>query len=450
MASLAALTIRFGWDNAQQGHISYAIVGVLITIAWPMLLAVSGAYELRPSLFGVEELRRVLRGGVLLVATAGLAHIALRLNLSRGYFIVLIPLMIMLTAVSRSLLRARMGRARADHDNHHRAVVVGPVAEIDQLCRDLTLRRTRSPIVIVAFAADDLEVDDPVPESLAGLRRLPDRGAIQHLPDHGVALDLLVRAGRPGPDEMWALGQRAHDLGIAVAIAPQRQDAAASLAMSYVPLGSTPLLMVETPTLRPVAAITKSTLDRAIAVVLLIVLAPLFAVIASLIAVRDGRPVLFRQERVGRYGKLFRCVKFRTMCEDAEAQLPALAALNEVGGPLFKVRDDPRVTPTGRWLRRHSLDELPQLVNVLTGDMSIVGPRPPLPSEVATYDTRTSRRLLVKPGITGLWQTEGRSNLPWDDGVYLDLMYVDQWSPLLDLVIMARTAKTIIRPEGAY
>jgi lipopolysaccharide/colanic/teichoic acid biosynthesis glycosyltransferase len=138
------------------------------------------------------------------------------------------------------------------------------------------------------------------------------------------------------------------------------------------------------------------------------------------------------------------------MCSDAEAQLEGLRAQNEGDGPLFKLRDDPRVTRTGRWLRAHSIDELPQLWNVLKGEMSIVGPRPPLPNEVATYDERTARRLLVKPGLTGLWQVEGRSDLPWDDGVYLDLMYVDHWSPLLDFVIMVRTAKTVLRPRGAY
>jgi lipopolysaccharide/colanic/teichoic acid biosynthesis glycosyltransferase len=138
------------------------------------------------------------------------------------------------------------------------------------------------------------------------------------------------------------------------------------------------------------------------------------------------------------------------MARDAEARLGDLSERNEAAGPLFKMRDDPRVTRTGAFLRRYSLDELPQLVNVLTGTMSLVGPRPPLPSEVATYDERTARRLVVKPGLTGLWQIQGRSDLPWDEGVYLDVMYVDHWSPLLDLVILARTARAVLRPRGAY
>jgi len=454
VASLAALGMRFGWDTSRQGTISYLVVSLLITVTWPMLVALSGGYELRPSLFGVEELRRVLRGGVFLLAITGLVNGVFRLDLSRGYFVALLPLVVSVTGLSRTLLRSRMGRADAERGNRHRAVVVGPAAQIVELCLDLARsrsgRRCASPIEMVAYVADDLEASDPTPDALARLRRLPDRAAIQRLTENDVTVDLLVRAGQPGPQEMWALGQYAHDLGIAVAIAPHRRDAAASVSMSYVPLGSTPLLMVETPTLRLVAALTKGVMDRLLALLLLIVLAPVLALIAATVAIRDGRPVIFRQQRVGRYGNPFSCLKFRTMCPDAEDQLADLLARNEGDGPLFKVRDDPRVTKTGRWLRRHSLDELPQLLNVLAGTMSVVGPRPPLPLEVATYDIRAGRRLLVKPGITGLWQTEGRSDLPWDDGVYLDLMYVDQWSPLLDLVIMIRTAKTIIWPAGAY
>ena len=208
--------------------------------------------------------------------------------------------------------------------------------------------------------------------------------------------------------------------------------------------------MVETPTLQPSARAIKAVFDRAMAVLMVVALAPVFLGIALVILIREGRPILFRQERVGRYGQTFTCLKFRTMTVDAEDRLEELRELNEVDGPLFKIRDDPRVTGIGRMLRDHSLDELPQLFNVLAGSMSIVGPRPPLPQETSTYNEREARRLLVKPGLTGLWQVEGRSDLPWSDGVYLDLLYVDHWSPLLDLVIIARTVRAVVRPSGAY
>jgi exopolysaccharide biosynthesis polyprenyl glycosylphosphotransferase len=248
---------------------------------------------------------------------------------------------------------------------------------------------------------------------------------------------------------MWSLARRSHELGVGLAIAPSRSDAS-NVAFSYVPLGSTPMMLVETPALKPAHRVAKAVFDRTGAAVALVVLSPLLALIALAVLVRDGRPVFFRQARVGRNGATIPVRKFRTMDRDAEARLGDLSERNEAAGPLFKMRDDPRVTRTGAFLRRYSLDELPQLVNVLTGTMSLVGPRPPLPSEVATYDERTARRLVVKPGLTGLWQIQGRSDLPWDEGVYLDVMYVDHWSPLLDLVILARTTRAVLRPRGAY
>jgi lipopolysaccharide/colanic/teichoic acid biosynthesis glycosyltransferase len=160
--------------------------------------------------------------------------------------------------------------------------------------------------------------------------------------------------------------------------------------------------------------------------------------------------VLYRQERVGAYGRHYTMLKFRSMVDGADAKLSELLAQNEGAGLLFKMRSDPRVTPVGRWLRRFSLDELPQLFNVLGGSMSLVGPRPPLPQEVERYDTSTRRRLLVKPGLTGLWQISGRSDLSWEESVRLDLRYVENWSLALDLLILWKTASAVVRSHGAY
>lgn len=449
VAALTAMLVRFGWTEVRFESLSYHSVGLAVTVAWPAILGIAGAYELRSSLFGVEELRRLLRGSMLLLALAGTVHIVFRLNLSRAYFLILLPLAVLLTAAGRALVKAALSRSSTGL-NSHRVVAMGPARDIARFFADLQRTRTGNQVQVVAYVADDLEPHQDVPAVLRHLRRLPDRTSVNDLAGHDLNIDMLVRAGRPSPDEMWALGQRAHDLGVTVAIAPHRDDATHSVALSYVPLGSTPLLMVENPTLRPSSAIAKAGFDRVVAALMLVLLSPVFLIIAAVIAVRDGRPVFFRQTRVGRHGERFPCLKFRTMCHDAEERLAELRDANEADGPLFKVKVDPRVSPTGRFLRKHSLDELPQLVNVLRGEMSIVGPRPPLPSEVEAYDVRTNRRLNVKPGITGLWQTQGRSDLPWDDGIYLDLMYIDHWSPLLDLVIMARTLRAVIRHEGAY
>ena len=178
--------------------------------------------------------------------------------------------------------------------------------------------------------------------------------------------------------------------------------------------------------------------------------APVFAFTAFRVWKHDGGPILFRQTRVGRDGKAFRCWKFRTMVNNAEALLPALQAEQGYEGGLFKMEDDPRVTPPGKWMRRFSLDELPQLVNVLTGDMSLVGPRPPLKHEVAQYNDDMARRLRVRPGMTGLWQVSGRSDLSWSEAIRLDLYYVDNWSMLQDLTILARTFGAVFGKHGAY
>ena len=216
------------------------------------------------------------------------------------------------------------------------------------------------------------------------------------------------------------------------------------------PVDGLPMLHVEHPHLRGGARVVKDLVDRAAAAMLLALLSPLLATIALWIWRDSPGPVLFRQVRVGRDGREFVMYKFRSMYLDAEARLAELRHLNEHDGVLFKIQNDPRVTPVGRWLRRFSMDELPQLFNVLRGHMSLVGPRPPLPQEVAAYPDDLRRRLAVKPGMTGLWQVSGRSDLPWEEAVRLDLRYVENWSLTLDLVILLRTMTAVLRSSGAY
>jgi exopolysaccharide biosynthesis polyprenyl glycosylphosphotransferase len=212
------------------------------------------------------------------------------------------------------------------------------------------------------------------------------------------------------------------------------------------------MLHVEHPRLKGSARFVKDVFDRVGALTLLLLTSPVLAVLALLVKFgRGGRgPVVFRQERVGKDGRPFVLYKFRTMVVNAEARLTELRNLNDTDGELFKMREDPRVTPVGRWLRRYSLDELPQLLNVLKGDMSLVGPRPPLAREVAGYPADMKRRLVVKPGLTGLWQVSGRSDLSWDESIRLDLTYVENWSLAMDLAILGRTLSAVVRTSGAY
>ena len=210
------------------------------------------------------------------------------------------------------------------------------------------------------------------------------------------------------------------------------------------------LLRVSQPTFTGARWVLKGVLDRIAACFALLVLAPVMAAVALAIKLEDGGPVLFRQERVGKASGRFAMVKFRSMGVDADQRRAELEAMNEGAGPLFKLRSDPRITRVGAFIRRYSLDELPQLINVVIGDMSIVGPRPPLAAEVERYGMDARRRLLVKPGITGLWQINGRSDLTWEETVRLDLRYVENWSLMMDLVIVWKTLNAVLRGDGAY
>jgi exopolysaccharide biosynthesis polyprenyl glycosylphosphotransferase len=212
-----------------------------------------------------------------------------------------------------------------------------------------------------------------------------------------------------------------------------------------------PLLHVEEPEFAGARRLIKGAVDRVAAACALLLLSPVLLAIALAIRLTSRGPAFFLQTRIGKGGREFTVVKFRTMVVDAEARRAALLERNERSeGLLFKIRSDPRVTPVGRVLRKYSLDELPQFVNVLTGSMSLVGPRPPLPEEAALYGDDVKRRLLVKPGVTGLWQISGRSDLTWDESVRLDLRYVENWSLTLDLMILWKTAGAVFRGAGAY
>jgi exopolysaccharide biosynthesis polyprenyl glycosylphosphotransferase len=200
---------------------------------------------------------------------------------------------------------------------------------------------------------------------------------------------------------------------------------------------------------RRLYAVSKRMFDCVLASVLLVLSAPLWVVVAALIRLTSPGPIIFRQRRCGRWGEEFTCYKFRTMIDGAELTRQELDALNEVDGPVFKIRDDPRVTRVGRFLRRSSIDELPQLWNVLRGDMSIVGPRPPLPEEVARYRPRDYQRLAVTPGLTCLWQIKGRSQIKFDEWVRLDLEYIRRRSFWLDLAIVLRTIPAVLSGRGA-
>ena len=250
------------------------------------------------------------------------------------------------------------------------------------------------------------------------------------------------------PDQVRLLGWKLADAHISLIMAPATTDIAGPR-MHMQPLNGLPLVHVSTPRITGLSAFFKRAVDVVSSGLGLILLSPLFLVVALLVK-RDGGPVFFLQSRVGLNGELFKMVKFRSMRTDAEEVKKRLMEQNEGNGVLFKMKDDPRITPIGKFIRKYSIDELPQLWNVFIGDMSLVGPRPPLVEEVEQYEDIAYRRLLVKPGITGLWQVSGRSDLSWEESVRLDLYYVENWSLTGDFIILLRTVRAVFAKEGAY
>jgi exopolysaccharide biosynthesis polyprenyl glycosylphosphotransferase len=252
-----------------------------------------------------------------------------------------------------------------------------------------------------------------------------------------------------GTDGMRALAWQLEAVDVDLVVAPSVVDVAGPRLQIH-PVAGLPLLHVDRPQYRGAVKVGKLALDGFGATLALFFLSPIMLIVASLIKLDSPGPVLYKAERIGRNGEPFSMLKFRSMVVGAERRRRALVDRNQASGPLFKMRDDPRVTRVGRWIRRLSIDELPQLINVIRGEMSLVGPRPPLRLEVASYTGDVHRRMLVKPGITGLWQVSGRSDLSWEEAVRLDLYYVENWSMIQDVLIMCRTIGAVFKGTGAY
>ncbi len=451
LAGVVAQLVRFGSPsspvNLATTSVPYWLVAALMVPVWLTVMAVGGGYEPRILGVGSEEFRRVFNAAVRFLALVVLLFYLLNVDLARGFVAAFVPLATVLTLLgrygARRWLHARRYRGRA----MHRVLVVGTI----EAATDLTRHFQRVPYAGFQVVAAC------VPGGVAGLQvgdsELPVGGEPEEALDALAAseADVLAVAGDSAlpPGALKTLAWGLEGTGVDLIVAPSVTDVAGPR-ISIRPVAGIPLLHVEEPQLSGGARLFKECFDRTAAALGLLVLSPVLLLIGVLVRRTSPGPALFCQERVGRDGKIFTIHKFRTMVDTAEAELDNLVHLNEHDGVLFKVRKDPRCTAVGRWLRRFSLDELPQLWHVVTGHMSLVGPRPPLPSEVERYGTDVLRRLLVKPGLTGLWQVSGRADLPWEETVRLDLYYVDNWSPALDFLILWKTLNAVLRGRGAY
>ncbi|MFI0451346.1 sugar transferase [Actinomadura sp. 6N118] len=462
LAGLIAFVLRFsGTPSLMSGP--YIALTLALPVLWVLILLINRAYEPRFIGVGSEEFHRVLRAGFIITATVAIAAYATKTEVARGYVVVALPLATFINVFARYRLRKWLHRRRWNGECMRRVVAVGHRAALADLIRLLRQKRYHGMDIVgvclppVLFESDDAlraELDDDESfldvSSVEGVPVLGDFGQTAKVVEQ-IGADSVAVLACPEMDGI-ALRRLAWQIerdDVELVVAPALMDAAGPR-ISIRPVAGLPLLHVEHPELDGGRKFLKSMVDRVGSLAGLAFLSPLILAIAIAIKVTSSGPVLFRQVRVGRDGSEFTVLKFRTMVVDAEARKVELIEHNENDGVLFKMKQDPRITKVGRWLRRYSLDELPQLINVVRGDMSLVGPRPPLPEEVARYGDDVRRRLVVKPGMTGLWQVNGRSDLTWEESVRLDLRYVDNWSLALDLQIMWKTWSAVFRGSGAY
>jgi exopolysaccharide biosynthesis polyprenyl glycosylphosphotransferase len=426
--------------------VAVAISGVYLLV-WLFVLACHRLYDQIFLENTPGMMQRVVRAALVLAALATPACLFFGETALIGAMVVGVPLTAALT-IGWRYVSLRILRTYQREYVRQRTMVVGPASAVIGLLG--SLKRDRSHGLRVTGACIT-NLDDA---RMVTTFNVPVYGDMSDV--SGTARSVgcsAVVVALPTDIDGYSLRRMAWELsdaGIELLVAPALEDVVPGR-VEVMPAGGGPLLHVRKPTLSGPQRAVKNVLDRLGAFFLLCVLSPVMLTIALMIRFDSSGPALFKQRRVGVGGKEFTCFKFRSMYTDAEARLAQLEHLNERGeGLLFKMKRDPRVTKVGSFLRRASLDELPQLVNVLFGAMSLVGPRPPLPREVAAYDDDVRRRLLVKPGLTGLWQVSGRSDLTWSESVRLDLHYVDNWSPALDLRILFRTVTAVVKGTGAY
>ncbi|MFY1633517.1 sugar transferase [Solwaraspora sp. WMMB335] len=448
-AVAAGYLVRFGAEEAAGTDLPYVLVTPCLMVAWLVSLKLLRCYDDRVLGYGADEYRRVVSASLRLAGTVAIIGYVANVGISRGFLAVAFAVGTVGLVAGRFGARKALHRRRAVGSGWFRRVlVVGDTPHVLELVHTLRREPYAGYRVVGACIPDALLA--PVPQRLGDV---PVAGSFRNIPDAAAATGAdtvaVTASGELTATRLRRLGWQLEGTGIDLVLAPALTDVAGPRIHTR-PVAGLPLIHVEAPEFRGTRKLVKGFVDRSISMLAVTLLAPLLAVLALAIKLDSRGPVIFKQVRVGQGGREFHVYKFRTMVVNADALLAKLAAKNETDGLMFKMRDDPRITRVGKFLRKYSLDELPQLANVLFGHMSLVGPRPPLPSEVARYDGDVARRLLVKPGMTGLWQVSGRSDLSWEDGIRLDLYYVENWSLASDLTILWKTFGAVVNGRGAY
>ncbi len=434
-------------ENPTDGRLILLTAG--IALAWIFALSWSGARDPAEIGHGPEEYKRIVRATLGLFGGLAILSFVFDLALPRSYLLVMQPAGLLALLASRYTWRRWLHGQRRAGRLQSKLLVVGSEATVLELLADLR----RAPLAGYRVIGVCLRRKASEPSmNLAGVPVLGDLHAVAEVAKRYRVDAVAVTATSDfGPTRVRRLSWELEDAPIRLVLAPALTNVAGPR-IHTTPVGGLPLIHVDRPTYRGANRILKKSFDIVGAVLLLIVFSPLLFSLALTIKVTDRGPVFFRQERVGLNGSTFKMIKFRSMVTNAEELLADLRRASHDAGNevMFKLKEDPRITRVGKFIRKYSLDELPQLLNVLRGEMSLVGPRPPLRAEVDMYADDAMLRLLVKPGMTGLWQVSGRANLTWEETVRLDVYYVENWSITSDLVILWKTAKAVIASSGAF
>ncbi|SEC24988.1 sugar transferase [Streptomyces sp. TLI_105] len=438
----------FGVRDAANWHEKWGILAFGTQLLVLGALAVSRAWAPAVLGQGAEEFRRLGRSLFTATVVLALGGIALTSRNIKLWIFVAIPAIALVAMTARYLLRLWLHRERKEGRCLRPVLAAGSPDTV----RDLITRTRKFPHlgwrVEAVCTTDGRGLDGDLLDGVPVVGQLAD--VAKHVRHDGYRVVAVTPDPHWSPDRLRRLAWNLEGSDAEMVVAPVLMEVAGPRLHVDAVLGI-PLLRVSMPTFTGGRRAIKEVVDRLGAAVLLLLFTPLMALVALLVLLDSRGGAFYRQRRVGKDGREFTILKFRTMVTGADgAARAALADHNEGAGPLFKLRRDPRVTRVGAVLRRYSIDELPQLFNVLTGSMSLVGPRPPLPEESAAYGPDIRRRLLVKPGLTGLWQISGRSDLPWEEAVRLDLRYVEDWSLALDTVILWKTLRAVLYGQGAY
>lgn len=452
-AVAGAFAIRFGFlssDNIEVRDADYLVLSIGLVLSWWTMLELWGSRDARVLGSGYEEYKRVVASSAWLFGFVAIVSYALKIDTARGFVGLAFPVGAIGLIIGRWLVRQHLCLERKHGKSASRVLIIGGPFSAAHLVRSLSSAPSAGYLPVAAHlpgASANLDTSGLMVH-VTGTESDFD-AILKTILDTNVDAVAISAGVNMHPQDLRRLGWELAARDIGMILAPALTDIAGPRIHTQ-PVAGLPLIHVSTPKLTGGKKVAKRSFDILIAGTLVAALSPVFLLLALLVRFTDSGPVLYRQERIGLRGTTFNMLKFRSMRVNADADLHKLLDAQGSGDkPLFKIENDPRITPLGRILRKYSLDELPQLLNVLGGSMSLVGPRPQREGEVALYDDAAHRRLYVSPGMSGLWQVSGRSNLSWDESIRLDLYYVENWSLMGDVVILLKTFKAVFSSTGA-